>query len=58
MLPGLVGDRLDYEIRVRPENRWNFLLGGQWEIQDRWQVIMEGGLGQRTQMMAGAAFRF
>jgi hypothetical protein len=58
MLPGLIGDTLDYEIRVRPENRWNFLLGGQWEIQDRWQLIMEGGFGQRIQMMAGAAFRF
>jgi hypothetical protein len=58
MLPGLVGDTVNYEIRVRPENRWNLLLGGQWEIQDRWQVIMEGGLGQRIQMMAGAAFRF
>lgn len=58
MLPNLVGDTLEYEIRVRPENRWNLLLGGQWEIRKRWQLMIEGGFGNRTQMMAGAAFRF
>ena len=36
----------------------NFLFGGQWEITKRWQVMAEGGIGNRRQVILGAFFRF
>jgi hypothetical protein len=49
---------IDFEIDVKNEVHWNFLFGGQWEITQRWQVMAEGGLGNRRQAILGAFFRF
>ena len=49
---------IDFEIDVKNEERWNFLFGGQWEITQRWQVMAEGGLGNRRHVILGAFFRF
>ncbi len=49
---------IDFEIDVKNEEHWNFLFGGQWEITKRWQVMAEGGVGNRRQVILGAFFRF
>jgi hypothetical protein len=47
-----------YKIDVKNEKPWNFLFGGQWEITKRLQVMAEGGLGNRDQIIIGGFFRF
>ena len=49
---------LDFEIDIKNEERWNFLMGGQWEITKRWLITAEGGVGNRRQIVLGASFRF
>jgi hypothetical protein len=49
---------IDFEIDVKNEKHWNFLFGGQWEITKRWQVMAEGGVGNRQQIILGGFFRF
>ena len=49
---------IDFEIDVKNEEHWNFLFGGQWEITKRWQVMAEGGVGNRRHVILGAFFRF
>ena len=49
---------LDFEIDVKNEEHWNFLMGGQWEITKRWQITAEGGVGNRRQIVLGSSFRF
>jgi hypothetical protein len=56
--PKLPSVEIDFEIDVKNEEHWNFLFGGQWEITKRWQVMAEGGLGNRRQVILGAFFRF
>ena len=49
---------LDFEIDIKNEEHWNFLMGGQWEITKRWQITAEGGVGNRRQIVLGSSFRF
>ena len=49
---------LDFEIDIKNEERWNFLMGGQWEITKRWLITAEGGVGNRRQIVLGSSFRF
>ncbi len=49
---------LDFEIDIKNEAPWNFLVGGQWEITKRWQITAEGGVGNRRQIVVGSSFRF
>ena len=55
---GLPSVELDFEIDVKNEEHWNFLMGGQWEITKRWQITAEGGVGNRRQIVLGSSFRF
>ncbi len=56
--PALPALTLDYEVKIKNEDPWNFIFGGQWEITKRWQVMAEGGVGERKQLILGAFFRF
>ena len=49
---------LDFEIDIKNEEPWNFLIGGQWEITKRWQITAECGIGNRRQFIFGTSFRF
>ncbi len=49
---------IDFDIDVKNDEHWNFLFGGQWEITKRWQVMAEGGVGNRRHVILGAFFRF
>ena len=54
-LPSL---EIDFKLDVKNDQPWNFLFGGQWEITKRWQLMAEGGVGERRQLILGAFFRF
>jgi hypothetical protein len=56
--PRLPSVDIDFEIDIKNKVNWNFLFGGQWEITKRWQVMAEGGVGNRRQIILGAFFRF
>ena len=56
--PGLPSVHLDFEIDIKNEDPWNFLMGGQWEISKRWQMMVEGGFGNRRQIIFGTVYRF
>ena len=54
----ILGDNLYYELEAEPLHPWNFVVGGQWEINDRWHVNVEAGFGNRKQVILGGLFRF
>jgi hypothetical protein len=56
--PRLPSVEIDFELDIKNQEHWNFLFGGQWEITKRWQVMAEGGLGNRRHLILGAFFRF
>jgi hypothetical protein len=56
--PRLPSVKIDFKLDVKNDDPWNFIFGGQWEITKRWQVMAEGGMGDRKQLILGAFFRF
>ena len=56
--PRLPSVQIDFKLDVKNDEPWNFLFGGQWEITKRWQVMAEGGVGDRKQLILGVFFRF
>ena len=56
--PALPAMTLDYEVKIKNDKPWNFIFGGQWEITQRWQLMAEGGVGERKQLILSAFFRF
>ncbi len=50
---------LAYEIKQRNKDKWNYLIGFNWEMNRQWSVIVEGGFGgSRENVIAGATYRF
>ena len=49
---------LAFKLDVKNDQPWNFLFGGQWELTKRWQFTLEGGVGDRKQLISGLFFRF
>ena len=56
--PRLPSVQINFKLDVKNDEPWNFIFGGQWEITKRWQVMAEGGLGDRKQLILGAFIRF
>ena len=60
-LGGPVGDTttLTYRISQRNKDRWNALLGFNWDMNKTWSVLAEGGFGgSRENFIAGVTYRF
>jgi hypothetical protein len=55
-VPGL--GTIDYEVKLEDENQWNALIGGAFEVNKQFQVGIEGGFGDRKQVMGNLTFRF
>jgi hypothetical protein len=55
-VPGL--GTIDYEVKLEDENQWNALIGGAFEVNKQFQVGIEGGIGDRKQVMGNLTFRF
>jgi hypothetical protein len=56
--PRLPPVELAFKLEVTNEQPWNFLYGGQWEITKRLHFTLEGGVGNREQVITGIIFRF
>jgi hypothetical protein len=51
-------DPLRIEVDQKSDKAWNFLIGGNWEISRAFQLTVEGGIGDRKQLLIGAGYRF
>ncbi len=50
---------IDYRIRERNRDPWNYLLGVNWDITKRWSVVIEAGFGgSRENLITGFTYRF
>lgn len=58
-LPLDVGeDVLLVSIEQATQEPWNYLIGGQWDINRSWSILAEFGFGDRKSQMASLTFRF
>ena len=50
---------ISYSIDKRPEQEWNMVIGGQFQLNKHWQFRSEGGIiGDRKSFMLSANYRF
>jgi hypothetical protein len=56
--PRLPPVQLAFKLDIENHHPWNFLFGGQWEITKRLQIMAEGGVGDRGQLVTGISYRF
>ena len=52
------GLAIQYTVLNEQEDEWNFLLGGSAELSKQWNASIEGGFGNRKQVMGNLTFRF
>lgn len=49
---------VNFQADVEDEAPWSYLVGGQYEISEKWILSAEIGFGDRTQVLLGTTFRF
>jgi len=50
---------VQYSLDKRPQDMWNFIVGGQYQLSKSWMFRAEVGfLNSRTHVIAGAQYRF
>lgn len=50
---------IQYSLDKRPKNKWNFIVGSQYQINKHWMIRGEFGfLGTRQQFIGGLQYRF
>ena len=48
-----------YAMGKRPAEKWNMVIGGQFQINKNWQIRTEGGIvGDRKSFLASVNYRF
>lgn len=53
------GSTVQYSMDKRPKDKWNFIIGTQYQINKHFMIRAEGGfLGSRTQFIGGLQYRF
>ena len=53
------GDSLNVTAHVSPRDKWNYLIGGNWQPDKRWSITAEvGGLADRVQFISSVMWRF
>ena len=59
-VPGGDDLRVDYDIEQKNKDKWNLVVGGNWDITRRWSVALEynGFIGSRDALLGSASFRF
>jgi len=58
-IPVNIGDRnAIVSIEQETKEAWNYLLGGQWDINRSFSVLAELGFGKRKSQMLNATYRF
>ena len=54
----VAGRQLEFIINQRAASPWNTLVGGQIEFGKHFHIVIEGGFGDRSSILTGAALRF
>lgn len=54
----ILGPGLHVEVDQYEPRPWNFLIGGLWAIDERLQLLVEGGTGGRSYVLTGATIRY
>lgn len=55
----LASSEVQYSLDKRLKNKWNFIVGSQYQINKHWMLRAEVGfLGSRNQVIAGLQYRF
>jgi hypothetical protein len=54
----VAGRSIEFVIDQRAASPWNTLIGGLIEVGRHFNVVIEGGVGPRSSILSGAAFRF
>lgn len=50
---------IHYRLEKKPVREWNMIVGGQFQINKRWQIRSEGGIvGDRKSFLASVNYRF
>ena len=50
---------IDYRVSQRNKDKWNYLVGFNWDIDKNWSVTAEAGFGgTRNNVIAGFTYRF
>ena len=57
---GIEGLTIDYTVEQENEDKWNLLIGGHWDINERWSWSAEynGFIGSRDAFITSFGFRF
>ena len=60
LLSNLLGrDALNFSIHVQPKDKWNLVVGGNWEFNKRWSATAEvGGVLDRFHVITAVMWRF
>lgn len=55
----LTTSTIQYSLDKRPKDKWNFIVGSQYQINKHWMIRGEFGfLGSRQQFIGGLQYRF
>ncbi|WP_425397450.1 hypothetical protein [Aeoliella sp.] len=54
----ILGNDLNVRVDQFEPNPWNFLVGTMWALDERVQVILEGGMGGRSYVITGLTLRY
>ena len=59
-VPGLPAETtLDFKLNQRNKDKWNYVVGANWDVSKRWSVMIEGGVGgSRENLIAGFTYRW
>jgi len=59
-VPGL-GDEttLDFKLNQRNKDKWNYVVGANWDVSKHWSVMVEAGVGgSRENLITGFTYRW
>ena len=56
--PATINLPVSYDVRLEQVQQWNFLLGGSAELSEKVLLSIEGGIGDRKQVMGNLTYRF
>ena len=54
----VLGNDLHVEVDQYEPNPWNFLVGAMWALDERLQLMVEGGMGGRSYIISGVTIRY
>jgi len=57
-LQEIFGDEITYEMQLSVADPWNFLIGGAWTFHPRMTLVLEAGVGDRSQLLTSVDYRF